>query len=271
MLKRLPILLTATIRPHRTDGVYKVNQPEEERFRQYCSALQWIAKSRLTDKLVLAENSGSSLTTDLFRYCSSLQGEHFRAETLHYPFPDESFVRGKGYGEGWLINQAVCNSEIISCSNSFLKITGRYKIRNLFRFSNILDSLMFKENSCEFVCQGLSFYDGQIPVVSTALFACTRPLWLQNFAEAYRQVDDIQGWAFEAEVAQRLRSLVSNGIQVEEIQLPLVIDAFKTSDNQPLHNWSTLISLILRSKIAHLIGRRVYTRTLCEDDFKCLG
>jgi hypothetical protein len=212
MLKRLTVLLTATIRPHQTSGIYKVNQTEEERFEQYCCTLKWIAKSRATNKLVLAENRSSPLTADLFRYCSSLQGEHFRSETLHYPFPDESVVRGKGFGEGWLITQAVRHSELISCSNSFLKITGRYKIRNLFRFQDALNSLVFKEDGYEFICQDLGLWADQTPVVSTVLFACTRSIWLQHFAEAYRQVDDTQGWAFEAEIAHRLRSIVSNGI-----------------------------------------------------------
>ncbi|WP_254960204.1 hypothetical protein [Cyanobium sp. BA5m-10] len=267
MHKRLPIVLTATIRPHRTTGIYAINQTEEDRFISYQHSIKWISDTRATDKLILAENSSSKLTSELFKYLHSLASPHFHTETLHYPIADEATVKGKGYGEGWLISKCVRHSRLLSDSNAFIKITGRYQVKNFFRLSRPLASSVLSNLGYQFICQDLKFYNFHIPIVSTALFACTRSAWLEHFEDAYLFVDDIQGWAFEAEIADRLKAIVARGVRVGEVKLPLIIDSFNTKDNQPFLKRRALCYLTFRSKVAYSIGKSIKMKTLCLNDF----
>lgn len=267
MHKRLPIILTATIRPHQTTGICKINQTEDDRFLSYQHTIKWISDTRATDRLILAENSSSKLTSELFRYLHSLASPHFHTETLHYPIADEATVKGKGYGEGWLISKCVRDSKLLSDSQAFIKITGRYQVRNFFRLSHPLASSILSNAGYQFICQDLKFYNSHTPIVSTALFACTCSAWLEHFEDAYLFVDDIQGWAFEAEIANRLKSIVTRGVRVGEVKLPLIIDSFNTKDNQPFLKWPALYYLTFRSRVSYSIGKSIKIKTLCLKDF----
>jgi hypothetical protein len=264
----LTLLATATILPHRTDGIYEVRQTEEDRYRQYCRALRSIARSGVVRSLVLVENSTSALTQDLFRYVASLRREDFHVEALHYPFLDESVVRGKGYGEGWLITQAVRESALLDREGAFVKVTGRYRIDNLYRLMPALALRMAGDRGYRFICQGLGFYADQVPIVSTILFACQCRLWLDRFADAYLHVDDKGGWAFEAEVARRLQSLLNEGLAIGEITMPLLMDVANTGTNRPILPRHVLWQLSLRSRMAHWLGRRADVRSLRDQDFQ---
>lgn len=247
----IPILLTSTILPHETNGIYKIVQSEEDRFREYCKVLKHTARSGLFREIVFADNSSTKKITALRQLADSLCHEGLHIEVLHFPETDESLVRGKGFGEGRLISNAIEASEFLKKATSFIKLTGRYKIHNLYRVLPVLVSAINSREKPAFVGWDFRFYKEKVPILSTICFWCRTELWKNSFQDAYMKVDDKNGWALEAEVAKRLLEVLSAGVAVGEVQLPLVMDVTNTKNNQALVSRYALLIACLKSWVGY--------------------
>ena len=170
MICNIPILLSSTILPHLSQGIYEVKQTEHERYKEYCDALIYLARTKLFNKIVFADNSSSKFVNDLSALAKSMENKDLTIEIINIPIENEDEVLGKGYGEGLLITQAIQESEFLKCSESFIKLTGRYKLRNLYRLVPIIQNALDMHENLDFVCQGLHRYNQEIPIVSTAFF-----------------------------------------------------------------------------------------------------
>lgn len=258
----IPILLTSTILPHETDGIYKIVQSEEDRFREYCKVLKHTARSGLFREIVFADNSSTKKIPELRRLADSLCHEGLHIEVLHFPEIDESLVRGKGFGEGRLISNVTEASEFLKKATSFIKLTGRYKIYNLYRVLPALVSAMNSREKPAFVGWDFRFYEEKIPILSTICFWCRTELWRDSFYDAYMKVDDKGGWALEAEVAKRLLEALSAGVSVGEVQLPLVTDVTNTKNNKASVSPYALLIACLKSWVGHRVRPRPDVRFL---------
>lgn len=260
---QVPLLLTATIRPHHSPGIFTVCQTEESRYREYCAAIKWLSWSKLASRIVVAENSHSSFVGGLRSLCHNLETPGLSIEFLNLPFPDETLIMGKGYGEGWLITEAVRHSSLINDSGRFIKLTGRYKVRNLYRIFEALASSISGADAYDYVSQSIALFNEHIPIVSTILFASSSCFWLKHFSDCYLEVDDLNGWALEAEIAKRLLSLISVDANIGELTHPLIINGTNTKDNSSFIPKHRLYYLTLKAMIGHLLGRRVDISRLC--------
>jgi len=92
-------------------------------------------------------------------------------------------------------------------------------------------------------------------------------MWKQFFMDAYQRVDDKQGWAFEAEVAERLKRLLANNYLIGEIPLPLIVDAKNTKNNQAMQPNKELYLSIVKSFGAHLFKKQKRIKLLKNGDF----
>jgi hypothetical protein len=263
----IPILLTATVRPHNSRELFEVRQTEQQRFEQYRSALTYLANSRLFSRIVFAENSLSSWVPEIKALARSLENKKLRIEVFHAPIDDESAVQGKGYGEGSLISRAVEESETLRSHESFIKLTGRYKLRNLYRLLPPIQDAAASDHAPEFICQGLRRYRGTVPIVSTVFFWCKTSVWKTFFLDAYQAVHDKDGWAFEAEVAKRLQTMVMTGHRVWEVPLPLVVDARNTKDNLLMLSRWELCRATAQSLGGYVLRRSRTLRNVMSEEF----
>jgi hypothetical protein len=128
------LLMTATITPDAAMTGLAVNDPEQRRW-QYEQALAFYANhfGDHFDGIVLAENSGAELES--FRRCvwpgTSL-------ELISTPPTRADDLMGRGYPETILVADAMQVSELLE-DGMAVKVTGRYRVRNLDRMLRSMD------------------------------------------------------------------------------------------------------------------------------------
>ena len=122
---KLAYLLTGTIDPKKTPFVQR-NDPKL-REQDYLKALRVLLQA-VKEPVVFCENSGSNLSRiqALLARKSKAEYDIVRSETS-----EAVQNRGKGYGEFLLLEQALKESALLGQVDYVVKITGRYRIRNL--------------------------------------------------------------------------------------------------------------------------------------------
>jgi hypothetical protein len=118
------LLLTATVRPPTGMTLTKRADPEQRLQDYVASAAFW---SRITDlPIVFCENSGY----DLSEIDKALQGRQGRYELVSFVAPPIPREKGKGYGEIYIMREALERSAVIGPATRVIKVTGRLRITN---------------------------------------------------------------------------------------------------------------------------------------------
>lgn len=123
---KLAILLTATIKPSVVGG----NFSSEERADMYVSTLKFYAKTLGRNyKFVFLENSDYDLSILKSAIDDILDIEWLQFKPVFHNDFDPKM--GKGYNEYLMIKKAILQSQVLSESTHFLKLTGRYSMLNI--------------------------------------------------------------------------------------------------------------------------------------------
>lgn len=126
----LCLLITGCINPNREQG-YLYLKDTEERLRQYIDSILYYIRYSTFHKIVYCDNSN-------YQY-DKLEQLYFECKKFDKKFEwlsfcgdsDKVVVCGKGYGEGEIIQYAIENSNLLSQSTAFFKVTGRLKVLNI--------------------------------------------------------------------------------------------------------------------------------------------
>ena len=87
----------------------------------------WVAQG--VEQIVLADATGTSLLSEQEE--AAIDESETRIEQINYQQNSDLVVkRGKGYGEGKLIEYAINHSELLSRVDHFFKCTGKLYVRN---------------------------------------------------------------------------------------------------------------------------------------------
>jgi hypothetical protein len=199
-----PALMTGTIIPH-TEAISQYNDPLM-REEQYLETLKWIGrKNSGLNKFVFCENSNASI--DKFYSFIDYFKKHDKHIEIHkVPMPQDSHFSGKGWGEGIIFAWALKHSPTLLQSESFIKMTGRYQIRNIRRINNLINHGLMREPHIQFICQNFSLYRGQ-PYIDTAFFWSRCDFFRRYLYDAYIDVNDAEGIYLEHVLAARLMCL----------------------------------------------------------------
>lgn len=120
------IVMTATIDPGRLDNL--VLMDPQLRWNQYQESLGfWLSHPSVKD-VVFFENSGCAVDFSYVQQMATRLGK--RLEIVTYKGNQGTSERGRGYGEGELLNRALNQSYLIRQQESFFKVTGRFKVLN---------------------------------------------------------------------------------------------------------------------------------------------
>jgi len=187
------LLVTGTVFPdEKTPYLFIKNS--DERLEQYKNSLLWFIKETIIDNIVFCDNSLCS--AEQFSDISDLaksKGKKF--EFISFS-GNKSMVleKGKGYGEGEIIQYALNNSVLMKDTDYFIKVTGRLKIIN---FDKILRKL--KPNG---------FYINMFNKVrvDTRLYAISKSMYLNFFIHAYEKVNDHEGYYLEHSFTDVIRN-----------------------------------------------------------------
>jgi hypothetical protein len=170
----------------------------------------WIAQG--AKNIVLADATESNLLTDLeMKEIESLQT---RVEQISYQ-QDFGTVRkkGKGYGEGKLIEYALGHSELLAGVESFFKCTGKTYVRN---FPTIADFIRINKLSSIF-WRDMKDGTSMLPWTDCRFYYTSRTFARQHLIPAYLASDD----AVSA-CEHYIYRAVSHSMQVGKALRPLI-------------------------------------------------
>lgn len=187
------LVLTSCINPPK--GVHAlVLNDAETRFRQYESALRFYIKNTKINNLVFCDNSNDQLDNALFEIAKE---SNKNVELLCFQGNVEKVLdKGKGYGEGEILEYAFHHSELIKKSKYIIKITGRLIISNL---DNIV-RLLYKDGNYinMFISNNEKYF------ADTRFFIMKTTDYRNYFLKEYMNVDDRSGQILEICFARKI-------------------------------------------------------------------
>jgi len=167
----------------------------EEREKQYYDAIKKLLYCNQISKIVVCDNSNSHVPKEeLLKEASAnnKQIEFLAFEGNHA----EVEQRGKGYGEGEIIDYALKNSSLIAGESWFIKITGRLYVKNM-------DSVLKRMNQKTNYLQTM-YMNTRRKVMDTRFYACTIESYDKYFRNLYKEVDDANKLYIEKLFAQKI-------------------------------------------------------------------
>ncbi len=188
-LNKRALLITGTIIPNSN---FVTHTNTEQRRNEYYSSLQFYANNFQNDDLYFLENSSYNFSDD--KEFEQLLSDK-KITLLKFPVSDK-FNKGKGYQEFEMLDKAV--DKLADGYDSFIKITGRYKVLNLKELTD------FK-------------YDGFIAdshkkhkVVQTNVFYVSSNFYKSHLKDLFLKADDSKGLFIEKVVYEKIWSGKTN-------------------------------------------------------------
>ncbi len=120
------IVMTATIDPGRLDNL--VLASPMLRWQQYQEALAFWLKHPSVAAVVFVENSGFPVDFSPLKKAYDRMAKPL--EVVSYRGNLGTSEKGRGYGEGEILNRVLEESHLIRDNQSFFKVTGRFKVLN---------------------------------------------------------------------------------------------------------------------------------------------
>ncbi|WP_342044835.1 hypothetical protein [Bacillus sp. OTU530] len=183
------LLITSCINPNK-DVPYLSIKSSSERFQQYCTTVEWAIKSTNFSKIVFVDNSNFD-TTVFQKYVELATKYEKRLEILSFQGNVAQVVqKGKGYGEGEMIEYALENSSLLADSNYFYKITGRLIVENISEIEQTV-----KEDNYLTGCFYLNY--PYTNMIDTRFYLINKELYKNILLNEYYHVDDSNWFALE--------------------------------------------------------------------------
>lgn len=174
------VIITGTLRPDK--AVYRVKLSDtEERLKQYADSLKFLANCKKISKYVFCENSGA---LELLERLKNMAGDGIETEFLSFTGSRDAVQRGKGYGEGEILQYVWKHSKFLQQEEEFVKITGRIVVRNL-------DSVLQKMKP------GINYFNSVRPLtreqqIDTKFYRVSKKSFEDCFLNAYTKVNDAE-------------------------------------------------------------------------------
>ncbi|MEO8761015.1 MAG: hypothetical protein ABI388_07035, partial [Bacteroidia bacterium] len=155
---------------------------------EYYDSLLFYAENFKEDALFFLENSSYDFSQDA-DFQKMLSANNITL--LKFPLSDK-FNQGKGYQEFEMLDTAI--DKLSKTYQSFIKITGRYKVLNLKQITS-------------FTCNGLvADCHKKYQVTQTNVFYVNGDFYKNHIKGLYQQVDDSKGDYIEKIVYQKITS-----------------------------------------------------------------
>jgi|SRR6185437_5167548 len=182
---RRALLITGTIVPNSN---FVAHTNVEQRRKEYYDSLLLYSDNFKEDDLYFLENSSYDFSTD-----NEFQKMFADKKITLLKFPvSNKFNQGKGYQEFEMLDAAIEKLSILY--NSFIKITGRYKVMNL-------------KQLVDFECEGLmADFHKKLMVAQTNVFYVSGSFYNSYLKGLYLQVDDSKGVYIEKIVYDKIQS-----------------------------------------------------------------
>lgn len=179
------LLITGTIASQSTYMTYLTDV--SERLKQYIECIEFYLCETSINKIVFCENSNYKFDSRALYELAKKNNKLF--ELLQFDGDYSQIVdRGKGYGEGEIIEYALENSKLFLQSKYFIKVTGRLIISNIDILCKRIDF-----DRVYFNCN-LYYY----PSIDTKMYGMPIALYKDTFRKAYYDVNDKENQYIES-------------------------------------------------------------------------
>ena len=123
----MTVLITTANNPPAGMPFLRMTDPVMRAIAAKAALYFWVSQG--IEQIVLADATGTNLLSAAEE--AEIDNSETRVEQIHYQQDNESVTRkGKGYGEGKLIEYALDNSELLARGEYFFKCTGKLYVRN---------------------------------------------------------------------------------------------------------------------------------------------
>ena len=189
------LVMTATFTADATP-VLVVRDEHDRRLQYLCALAAWARPARVR-RIVFAENSSTRF--DFSPVVRLLERAGKEIEVLVFDGNKDAPRLGKGYGEGEILEYVYRNSQLLTASPVFYKVTGRLFVSN---FDEVSAATAASE-----AFRIKRWKDNRPPKAITSFFKCSRALFEARLLDAYRQVSDDDGHRIEQVYFRRLSDL----------------------------------------------------------------
>lgn len=199
------LLITASILPQEKRFL-KLKDPKR-RLCQYLNSLRFYIIQTNMSHIVMCDNSAYEFPSDKMLALAKRYGKEL--EILQFSGSERKISsRGKGYGEGEIIEYALTHSRLLKEADFFIKVTGRLKVRNIDQIAAHMDmdKIYINREIRDFRAsqkQGLQ--------MNTVIYGMPKSVYMSEFADAYKEVWDIHKVYLEHVFYNRS---VENGLNV---------------------------------------------------------
>lgn len=250
------VVLTATVNVQ-PDMCMTVRSGSQERLDDYRRAFAMWLDHPSVFRIVLVENSGFDLSV-----FSKMAERHpdKRCEFLSFVCPRFDGSRGKGYGESFCIEKVVQDSKLVRQSSHFVKVSGRYFLRNI----DDLFAYLFAHPHLDVVCS----FKRNLAWVDSRAYACTIGFMEQYFLPIRDQIDDSMGINFEHVLARAAHMLMAHGGSWSMMPSFPEIEGIHATDNRSFH--VNPMELRIR-RLAHQVKLRLLGANSLDKNYRTIG
>ena len=210
------LIITGCINP--SSNVYALAlKDSNERRIQTIKSIEFFLTETKAQKIVYCENSGAEVEEKLMQLAKA---KHKSFEWIGFNGDiAETEKRGKGYGEGEILNYAIKHSKIVSNNDYIIKVTGRIKVLNF----NIIVSKMKNDRIY------INLYERR-KSAKTLFWGMPRITYEKFFIDCNQDVDDRNWHSLENAYGA---TIVNNNLKYAFIPSPLILDGIAgTSGNK---------------------------------------
>lgn len=180
-INNLCLLLTGCIHPTSNIKKLAIKSPEERR-KQTLTAIDFFIRKTKIKRIVYCDNSSSKKENGLedlaHQYKKEFEWISFQGNTT------KTQEKGKGYGEGEIIEYAINHSQLLAKSKMLMKLTGRFYVKNI-------DFILF------FLSSRYSYLDYHAGYIDTRCYIVQKPDYLNFLLHAHENVNDEQKYYIE--------------------------------------------------------------------------
>lgn len=131
----VPLLITSAIQPPPNVPFLQLTDPLKRKLATKAALLFWVTKG--VRRIVVADATGSKLLSD--EEVAELRSLQVETEQISYAQDVARLIeKGKGYGEGQLIEFALRSSQLLGEATHFYKSTGKTFVRNFADIHNLI-------------------------------------------------------------------------------------------------------------------------------------
>lgn len=179
------LIITGCIRPNQNIPYLKLID-SSIRLAQYIESIEFYILNSNFDIIIFGENSNYYYNIDKLKKMADELGKEF--EWLSFCGDENKAIkRGKGFGEGEIIEYILSNSRYKAEIKCFVKVTGRLKVVNI---NNILNRINFNKNYFNPDVNLIKFLKNKKPVIDTRFYFVQTNYYNNILKDLYKSVDD---------------------------------------------------------------------------------